>query len=214
MQLTPDVLLRAYAIGIFPMAEGRNYKELHWIDPELRGIIPLDRFHLPRKLRRRLRRGDFTVRCDSAFSDVIRACAEPTERRHDTWINPTIERLYTDLYKVGFAHSVECWSEGTLVGGLYGVSLGGAFFGESMFSRAPDGSKIALAHLALRLRLGGFRLLDTQFVTPHLAQFGAVEIPREDYRSLLAKAITTEARFPLRVTAAEIEAFLRSMGPT
>jgi leucyl/phenylalanyl-tRNA--protein transferase len=209
MELTPDILLRAYAIGIFPMAEGREHRELHWIDPEQRGVLPLERFHLPRKLRRRIRRGDFEVRCDSAFSEVIRACAEPADNRPDTWINPAIQRLYTELHEMDFAHSVECRQDGALVGGLYGVSLGAAFFGESMFSRAPDASKIALAHLVLRLRKGGFRLLDTQFVTPHLRRFGGVEIPRQDYRSRLARAITSQARFPAEVTEAELAAFLK-----
>jgi len=213
MHLTPDVLLRAYAIGIFPMAEGRAHADLHWIDPELRGVLPLDGFHIPRKLRRRLRRGDFEVRCDTAFARVIQACAEPNESRRDTWINPTIERLYGDLFQAGFAHSIECWRDGELAGGLYGVSLGAAFFGESMFSRADDASKVALAHLVLRLRLGGYLLLDTQFVTEHLRRFGAVEIAREAYRSRLAKAITTSATFPPEVTAAELESFLAASVP-
>jgi leucyl/phenylalanyl-tRNA--protein transferase len=209
MELTPDILLRAYAIGIFPMAEGRKHSDLHWIDPEQRGVLPLEGFHVSRKLRHRMRRQDFDVRCDSAFSEVIRACAAPTDNRPDTWINPPIQQLYTDLHEMGFAHSVECWREGALVGGLYGVSLGAAFFGESMFSRAPDASKVALAHLVLRLRKGGFRLLDTQFVTPHLRRFGVVEIPRQDYRSRLARAITTQARFPAEVSHADLAAFLR-----
>ena len=213
MQLTPDVLLRAYAIGIFPMAEGRDRSDLHWIDPELRGVLPLDRFHIPRSLRRRIRKGEMEVRCDSAFAEVIRGCAEPSANRRDTWINPTIENLYVDLHRAGFAHSVETWQDGELVGGLYGVSLGAAFFGESMFSRTSDASKVALVHLVLRLRLGGFRLLDTQFVTEHLSRFGAVEIAREDYRSLLAKAITTEAHFPLKATADDVAAFLRALPP-
>jgi leucyl/phenylalanyl-tRNA--protein transferase len=209
MHLTPDVLLRAYAIGIFPMAEGREHSDLHWIDPELRGVLPLEAFHVPRKLRRRLRRGDFEVRCDSAFPQVIQGCAERSQSRHDTWINPTIEKLYVDLFAAGFAHSVECWREGRLVGGLYGVALGAAFFGESMFSRETDASKVALAHLVARLRKGGFLLLDTQFVTEHLRRFGAMEIDREAYRSRLAKAITTPAEFPHDIDAADIEELLR-----
>ena len=213
MQLTPDVLLRAYAIGIFPMAEGREHADLHWIDPELRGVLPLERFHVPRKLRRRLRRGDFEIRCDSAFAEVIRACAEPSASRRDTWINATIEKLYNDLFTAGFAHSVECWQEDRLVGGLYGVSLGAAFFGESMFSREPDASKVALVHLAMRLRKGGFLLLDTQFVTEHLRQFGAIELDREHYRSRLAKAITTAAEFPGKIDRDDLESFLRSSAP-
>lgn len=213
MNLTPELLLKAYAIGIFPMAEGRDHAELHWIDPELRGILPLDGFHIPRKLKRMVRRKDFEITCDAAFAGIIRACAEQVSDRPDTWINPTIERLYTELHEAGFAHSVECWRGGELVGGLYGVSLGAAFFGESMFSRAPDASKVALVHLVVRLRRGGYRLLDTQFVTPHLSRFGVVEIPRQEYRGLLAQAITTQARFPGEVTDEELEAFLRTTGP-
>ncbi len=209
MHLTPDVLLRAYAIGIFPMAEGRAHADLHWIDPERRGVLPLENFHVSRKLRRKLRHGVFEIRCDSAFDQVIKACAEPCESRRDTWINPAIESLYGDLFRAGFAHTVECWRDGDLVGGLYGVSLGAAFFGESMFSRATDASKVALAHLALRLRLGGYQLLDTQFVTEHLRRFGAREIPRDRYRTLLAKAITTAANFPLDVSQEDVEDFLR-----
>jgi len=208
MRLTPDLLLRAYAIGIFPMAEGRDHPELHWIDPELRGILPLDAFHLPRKLKRRIRRRDFDVRCDSNFAEVIRSCAERADNRPDTWINPAIETLYVELYQAGFAHSVECWRDGDLVGGLYGVALGAAFFGESMFSRTTDASKVALAHLVLRLRKGGFRLLDTQFATSHLSRFGVIEIPRDDYRVRLSRALTTPADFPITVTDAEIAAFL------
>lgn len=212
MHLTPDLLLRAYAIGIFPMAEGRTHRELHWIDPELRGILPLDGLHVPRKLRRRIRRDDYEVTCNEAFAAVIRACAEPTAERPDTWINPTIERLYNDLHESGFAHSIECRRDGRLVGGLYGVSLGAAFFGESMFSREPDASKVALVHLVLRLRKGGYKLLDTQFVTPHLSRFGAIEVPRERYRVLLAKAITTQARFPKTLSRNEIEAGINPGG--
>ena len=212
MRLTPDLLLRAYAIGIFPMAEGRDYAELHWIDPELRGVLPLDTFHLPRKLKRRLRRGDFEVRCDSDFARVIRSCADPADNRPDTWINPAIEALYVELHQAGFAHSIECWRDGELVGGLYGVALGAAFFGESMFSRATDASKIALAHLVLRLRKGGFRLLDTQFATSHLSRFGVIEIPRDDYRVQLSQALTTRADFPATVTEGEIAAFLNQCG--
>ena len=215
MQLTPDLLLRAYAIGIFPMAESRVDPELHWIDPDMRGILPLDTFHLPRKLRAKIRRGVFEVRCNSAFQEVIRGCAEPAQNRPDTWINPVIEQLYNDLFDMGFAHSVECWRDGTLVGGLYGVSLGAAFFGESMFSRATDASKIALAQLVLRLRKGGFLLLDTQFTTPHLSRFGVLEIPREDYRRQLTRAVSGQAEFYSgAVSEAELEAFLQSTTQT
>ena len=208
MELTPDLLLRAYAVGIFPMAEGRSEQDIHWIDPELRGVIPLEHFHVPRRLRRRLRRGDFRVTANTAFAEVIAGCAEHTADRPDTWINPTIERLYSELADMGFAYSVECWQNTDLVGGLYGVALGGAFFGESMFTRVTDASKAALVHLVLRLRLGGFRLLDTQFNTPHLSQFGAVEIRREQYRHLLTDAIPARAHFPVRVTQKQLENFL------
>jgi leucyl/phenylalanyl-tRNA--protein transferase len=211
MQLTPDLLLRAYAIGIFPMAESRVDPELHWIDPDMRGILPLDDFHMPRKLRAKIRRGVFEVRCNAAFHDDIRGCAAPAENRPDTWINPVIEQLYNDLYEMGFAHSVECWRDGELVGGLYGVSLGAAFFGESMFSRATDASKVALADLVLRLRKGGFLLLDTQFTTPHLSRFGVVEIPREDYRRQLTKAVSGSAEFYSgAISEADLEAFLQT----
>ncbi|GAB4373901.1 MAG: leucyl/phenylalanyl-tRNA--protein transferase [Kiloniellaceae bacterium] len=215
MQLTPDLLLRAYAIGIFPMAESRVDPELHWIDPDMRGILPLDGLHLPRKLRAKMRRGVFDVRCNTAFHEVVQGCAEPAENRPDTWINPVIEQLYNELYEMGFAHSVECWRDGELVGGLYGVSLGAAFFGESMFSRATDASKVALAHLVLRLRKGRFQLLDTQFTTPHLSRFGVYEIPREDYRRLLTKAVSGSAEFYSgAVSEAELEAFLQSTTQT
>ncbi len=211
MQLTPDLLLRAYAIGIFPMAESRSETELHWIDPDRRGVLPLERVHVPRRLRRRIRRGEFTVRCDSAFREVIEGCAARTKSRPDTWINPVIQRLYCELHEAGFAHSVECWQGGRLVGGLYGVTLGAAFFGESMFSCVTDASKVALIHLVIRLRKGDFRLLDTQFNTPHLSQFGVIEIPREDYRRRLARAITTPAEFPAALSEEEIAAFLNEV---
>jgi len=215
MQLTPDLLLRAYAIGIFPMAESRLDPELHWIDPDMRGILPLDRLHVPRKLRAKLRRGIFQVRCNTAFHDVIQGCAEPAENRPDTWINPVIERLYSELHEMGFAHSVECWDGDSLVGGLYGVSLGGAFFGESMFSRATDASKVALVHLVLRLRRSRFQLLDTQFNTPHLSRFGVVEIPRDDYRKLLTQAVSTKAEFYSGlISSSELDSFLQSTTQT
>lgn len=194
--LTPELLLHAYAAGIFPMAEGADDPAIFWVDPEERGILPLEAFHLPRRLGRTLRRDAFEVRCDSAFEDIVRGCAQPMPDRPKTWINEEIVRLYAALFRAGFAHSVEVLREGALVGGLYGVALGGAFFGESMYSRASDASKIALTHLVARLRLGGFRLLDTQFVTEHLRQFGAVEISRGEYRRLLAAAMTETAYFP------------------
>ncbi len=214
MELKPELLLRAYAVGIFPMAESRNDEEIHWIDPDYRGILPLETFHIPRSLRRVLRRGVFQVSCDTAFTQVIRGCATPGPGRRDTWINPTIEKLYCDLHEMGFAHSVECWRDGVLIGGLYGVALGAAFFGESMFSRAANASKVALTHLVGRLRKGGFSLLDTQFETPHLRQFGVLEIPREDYRVRLASAVRASAQFPAELDAAELEAFLQSITQT
>lgn len=196
LRLTPDVLLAAYAAGVFPMAESADDPDLFWVDPRRRGILPLDAFHVSRRLRRVVRRRIFEIRCDSAFEQVILGCAEATEKRPNTWINDEIVRLYAALRAREAAHSVECWREGALVGGLYGVSLGGAFFGESMFSRDTDASKVALVHLVARLRLGGYRLLDTQFLTPHLAQFGGIEISRARYRRLLAEALSYRAVFP------------------
>ena len=194
-RLTPELVLRAYAAGLFPMAEERHDPELYWVDPESRGIIPLERFHVPRRLARRVRQGGDEVRFDSAFAAVIAACAQATPKRPRTWINDTILEVYSALHRAGYAHSVEAWRDGRLVGGLYGVALRGAFFGESMFSRATDASKVVLVHLVERLRRAGFVLLDTQFVTPHLATFGAIEVPRAAYRILLAKALAVDAPF-------------------
>lgn len=199
-QLTAEILLRAYAAGIFPMAETSDDPTLYWVDPDMRGILPLDSFHLPKKLRRVIRRGDFRVTCDQAFEDVMRLCAEPTEDRPDTWINEEIVRLYSDLFAINCAHSIECWNGTDLVGGLYGVSLGSAFFGESMFSRQTNASKVALAHLVARLRAGGYSLLDTQFVTNHLARFGVIEIPRRNYLKMLGDAMERRASFPRELT--------------
>jgi len=213
-ELTPELLLRAYAVGIFPMAETRDARDLYWIDPERRGIIPLERFHIPRRLRRTVRRQPFEVRVDTAFQGVIRACAEPTARRPDSWINPDIERLYTTLFRMGNAHSVECWRDGALAGGLCGVSLGRAFFGESMFSRARDASKVALVHLAARLVAGGFTLLDTQFMTEHLERFGAVEISRDDYHRRLAEALKGAATLHSALDGSFFEGFLQSSSQT
>ena len=195
VELTAELLLRAYAAGLFPMAEDRDDPYLHWVDPDARGVIPLADFHVPRRLARTVRRSEFKIRVDTDFDAVIAGCAESTAKRPRTWINHQILRLYGELFARGHVHTVECWREGRLVGGLYGVSLRAAFFGESMFSRERDASKVALAHLVERLRLGGFRLLDTQFVTPHLAMFGAIEVPRERYRALLADAFQVQARF-------------------
>jgi leucyl/phenylalanyl-tRNA--protein transferase len=204
------MLLRAYALGIFPMAERRDDDEVYWVDPERRGILPLERFHLPRRLARTIRQERFEVRCDVDFEAVVDACAEPDFGRSETWINGPIRRLTNQLFALGYAHSVECRRKGELVGGLYGIALGGAFFGESMFSRERDASKVALAHLVLRLGLGGFRLLDTQFITRHLAQFGTVEIDRGDYRRLLAEALSVSGRFYGEVAPEALASFLQS----
>lgn len=212
--LTPEILLRAYAVGLFPMAEHRDDPTLYWIDPEKRGILPLSQFHIPRRLRRTVRRNDFEIRCDSAFDTVIRSCAAPGPKRDESWINEEIVALYNDLFELGRAHSVEAWRDGELVGGLYGVSLGAAFFGESMFSIARDASKVALVHLVARLRKGGYRLLDTQFVTDHLTQFGVVEIPRSGYRQKLSDALDVTAAFPAELSQEELEAFLQDITQT
>ena len=202
--LTPEILLQAYAVGLFPMAEARDDPTLYWIDPEKRGIIPLESFHLPRSLRRTLRRGRFTVHADTAFEAVMRGCAEARPGRSTTWINDEILELYATLHTMGRAHSVEAWQGGELAGGLYGVALGGAFFGESMFTRVTDASKVALVHLVAILRAGGFTLLDTQFLTEHLTRFGAVEIDREAYRARLAQALSIQADFCAMPGEAEI----------
>ena len=195
MEITPQVLLKAYACGIFPMAESADDPGLFWVEPEMRGVIPLDSFHVPRRLARTVRQRPYVVRVDSAFSEVIRLCAEDTTDRPQTWINGRIAQLYNELHKMGHCHCVECWLGDELVGGLYGVRLGGAFFGESMFSRARDASKIALVHLVERMRAGGFQLLDTQFNTAHLSQFGAIEIPKRNYEQLLDEALMVDADF-------------------
>jgi leucyl/phenylalanyl-tRNA--protein transferase len=193
--LTPDILLRAYAGGIFPMAERRDDAALFWVSPERRGVIPLDGFHVPHRLARMVRSDRFAVRVDTTFAAVMRACAEPAPDRKESWINGEILSLYTKLHALGHAHSVECWRDGALVGGLYGVRLGAAFFGESMFSRERDASKVALVHLVARLKQGGFVLLDAQFLTEHLARFGTVEIPRTEYLKRLREAIARPAEF-------------------
>jgi leucyl/phenylalanyl-tRNA--protein transferase len=200
--MTPEILLRAYAAGVFPMAESADDPELFWVDPRRRGILPLDAFHVPRRLRRVVRGGPFEIRVDSAFEAVLFGCAAASEMRPNTWINDEIVRLYTGLFTRGAAHSVECWQRGELKGGLYGVSIGAAFFGESMFSHATDASKVALVHLAARLRLGGYRLLDTQFLTPHLARFGGIEVSRARYHRLLAEALLYRAVFPSELPGA------------
>jgi leucyl/phenylalanyl-tRNA--protein transferase len=194
-EITPEVLLRAYACGIFPMAESADDPGLFWVEPEIRGMIPLDAFRIASRLARTVRSDVFTVTVDHAFKAVISGCAAPQAGRNDTWINKRIRDLYIALHELGHAHSVEVWNGDELVGGLYGVNLGRAFFGESMFHRARDASKVALVHLVARLISGGFELLDTQYVTEHLRSFGAVEVPRRRYTALLDKALKGEADF-------------------
>ncbi len=195
LDITPDLVLRAYACGIFPMAEDADDPSLHWIEPKERGIIPIDGFHLPRRLARTVRIDRFSVKIDRDFDAVIAACAGARASGDRTWINDRIRRLYRDLFDLGHCHTVETYLDGELVGGLYGLALGAAFFGESMFHLATDASKVALVHLVARLKAGGFRLLDAQFQTSHLAQFGTMEIPRKRYRLLLDEATALPADF-------------------
>lgn len=190
--LTPEMLIAGYCQGIFPMADERGV--ITWYDPHPRAILPLDAFHVPHRLARTVRKGVFTIRTDTAFTDVMRACAAPAPGRESTWISEEMIEAYTALHQMGLAHSVEAWREGRLVGGLYGVAIRGLFAGESMFSRERDASKVALVHLVERLRRGGYVLLDSQFLgSPHLLQFGLIEIPRRTYKHLLARALQVEA---------------------
>ncbi|WP_421859124.1 leucyl/phenylalanyl-tRNA--protein transferase [Oricola sp.] len=193
--LTPQILLRAYAAGIFPMADDADDPNIFWVQPDMRGVIPLDSFHVPRSLAKKVRQAPYDIHFNAAFSAVISACAESAENRERTWINRTIRDLYCRLHEMGHAHTVEAWEDGQLVGGLYGVSLGRAFFGESMFSRKTDASKICLVHLVKRLKERGFVLLDTQFTTDHLKRFGAIDVPSEDYETMLEEALGGEAQF-------------------
>jgi leucyl/phenylalanyl-tRNA---protein transferase len=193
--ITPQVLLQAYAAGIFPMAESAHDPALYWVEPDERGVIPLTGFHISRSLAKRVKQRGFDIRIDTVFNDVIAACAAKTESRKETWINKRIVTLYSQLHKMGCAHSVEAWANGDLVGGLYGIRIGAAFFGESMFSRATDASKVALVHLVARLKFGGFRLLDAQFVNPHLLQFGTKAVKKVEYHKLLEPALEQDANF-------------------
>ena len=195
IELTPELIIRAYQAGIFPMAEDAGSPDLFWVSPQQRGIIPLDDFHISRTLRKTLRTHRYTVTVDTDFDGVIEGCATAGVDRDTTWINAEIRRLYRALFRRGLVHTVEVWDGPALVGGLYGVSLGAAFFGESMFHRRTDCSKIAMAHLLFRLKAGGYRLLDTQFVTDHLRTFGGIEIPREDYEVRLAEALRHQADY-------------------
>ena len=208
MDLTPEIILRAYAAGVFPMAESRNDSDIFWVDPDMRGLLPLDQFHVSRSLKKIIQRGVFEISYDTAFQSVVLACAESSAGRENTWINHEIESLYCALHQMGHAHSVECWRNKRLVGGLYGLSLGGAFFGESMFSTETNSSKVALVYLVTRVRVGRYRLLDTQFVTDHLKQFGAIEVSRRDYLCLLEDALSHNGNFYLGVSVEEEERVL------
>lgn len=190
-EITPELLLRAYSIGLFPMADSADDPELFWVEPDMRGVIPLDDFHVSRSLTKTIRKNPFDIRFDSAFDAVLAACAEAAPDRPSTWINTKIKSLYGTLHRMGHAHSVEAWEGDQLVGGLYGVSLGAAFFGESMFSRRTDASKICLVHLVERLKDRGFRLLDTQFTTEHLKTFGAIDVPKIEYEDMLTNALAS-----------------------
>ena len=200
-------LVDCYARGVFPMGDSREDDRIFLVDPERRGVLPFEGFHVPRRLERTVRADPFQVRVDTAFQDVLNACAASRPGRSETWINTPIRRLYGELFTRGYAHSVECWRDGRLAGGLYGVALGGAFFGESMFSEVRDASKVALVHLVARLKSGGYRLLDAQFTTEHLAQFGAEEVGRDDYLVRLKSALAETGdfyRFPPSATGAQV----------
>jgi leucyl/phenylalanyl-tRNA--protein transferase len=212
IEITPQVLLKAYACGIFPMAESADDPALYWIEPPLRGILPLNDVHVPRRLARTVRQGTFEVRIDSDFEGVINGCAASRPGRRTTWINTKIRSLYRELYNTGYCHTVEAYSGGHLVGGLYGVALNGAFFGESMFSYERDASKVALVYLCSRLVAGGFTLLDTQFVTEHLKQFGALEIGRAQFHALLERALAHRADFGAMRADAGAEEVLGALG--
>ncbi len=213
-RLTPDILLRAYAEGLFPMAERRDDPTLFWVSPDMRGIFPLDGVHIAKRLARTVRSDKFAVSADTAFMDVMRACAAPAPGREETWINDEILRLYGALHASGHAHSIETRLDGNLVGGLYGVTLGGAFFGESMFSRETDASKVAFVHLVARLKRGGYQMLDAQFLTPHLARLGAVEIPRAEYLAKLNRAIGAPAYWPASSGSSGMPSSAPALGET
>lgn len=198
--LTPALVLEAYRHGLFPMADHANDHQIQWVYPEIRGILPVEKFHVPKKLLKTIRQGEYEIRINTAFEDVIKACAAPAPKRPETWINDEIIRIYTELHHQGYAHSVEYWTKGKLSGGLYGLAMGSAFFGESMFSHTTDASKIALVHLAARLYTRGFTLLDAQFTNEHLKQFGLLEHTHETYMTLLMNALSIEAEFKSEIT--------------
>ena len=212
--ITPELLLKAYAYGVFPMAKSRADDKVFWVQPKLRGVIPLDQFQVSRSLRKTLRKNILDVTIDTAFSQVLDYCAETKPGRPETWINDKIIELFTSLHHAGLAHSIEVWRKGELVGGLYGLAMGAAFFGESMFSRVDDGSKVALCHLVGIMKHGGFTLLDTQFITDHLARFGAIEIPQKDYLAQLSTALSQHAHFGLPLPQGALDAALFSQART
>ena len=207
-ELTSELLLKAYAYGVFPMAKSRADHTVFWVQPKLRGVLPLDAFHVPRSLKKTIRKGLFTVTVDQAFDAVLEGCAETTPARPDTWINEQIVRLFTELHHAGVAHSIEVWHDGQLAGGLYGLAMGSAFFGESMFSRVTDASKVGLVQLIAILIRGGFTLLDTQFITDHLARFGTIEISQKEYLVQLSSALAQSADWGPPLTQRELEGFL------
>lgn len=213
IEITPQVLLKAYACGIFPMAESADDPAIYWIEPQQRGILLLDAIHVPRRLARTVRQCGYEIRIDTDFEGVIAGCAASRPGRRTTWINSKIRALYQDLFRSGHCHTVEAWADGELVGGLYGVALNGAFFGESMFSVARDASKVALVYLCARLLHGGFSLLDTQFVTEHLKQFGTVEIERTEFHQMLEKSLAHEADFSALPTDASTDDILATLAP-
>jgi leucyl/phenylalanyl-tRNA---protein transferase len=212
--ITPELLLKAYAYGVFPMAKSRGDDKVFWVQPKQRGVIPLNQFHVSRSMHKVLRKGGFNVTIDTAFGEVLDGCAESKPGRPETWINAKIVELFTELHAAGLAHSIEVWRDGVLVGGLYGLAMGAAFFGESMFSRAENGSKIALCHLVGIMKAGGFVLLDTQFITDHLSRFGAVEIPQKDYLAQLSMALSQHATFGAPLDYGALEAALFTQAST
>ena len=211
--ITPQVLLKAYSVGVFPMAESAEDASLYWIEPDERGVLPLHEFHISHSLKKSVRHAGFEIRIDTVFDQVMKLCAEKTDDRKDTWINARILRLYGQLHKMGFCHSVESWRDGKLLGGLYGVRLGAAFFGESMFARATDASKVALVHLVARLNFGGFKLLDAQFVNDHLKQFGCYKLPKKEYRPILDAATEADADFFAFKNDVNVEQVLQLASP-
>lgn len=213
-EITADLLLKAYAYGVFPMAKSRADDKVFWVQPKQRGVIPLDQFHVSRSMRKVLRKGVFTVTCDKAFDAVLDLCAEPRPGREETWINAKIVELFVDLHHAGLAHSIETWLDGELVGGLYGLAMGAAFFGESMFSRSENASKAALCHLVGILKRGSFTLLDTQFITDHLKSFGAIEIPQKDYLARLSSALSQQGMFGPPLNQGDLESALFSQPTT